>query len=310
MSVTELVFQSCAVVGALYLATLSYSFLQTCFSFGTYKFKPTDGEWAVVTGASDGIGKEFALQLAKKKYNVVLLARSNDKLTAIGDEIKKLGQEALVFVFDFSTKDDQLWKALQMKLNSLQVGVLVNNVGVSHDFPVSFLDEDQKKIDQIMTVNVHSLMKITRIVLPQMVERKKGLVLNIGSMAGKVPSPLLAVYGASKSFVSAWSQGLSREVNKANVHVEHINTYFVQTAMSKIRKSSLMVPTPRAFAKSVLSNCGSKYDTTPYFTHALIDWVLTSFVPEQFKIEQSGKMHVDIRKRALKKLEREAASKK
>ncbi|KAJ3320227.1 hypothetical protein HDV06_005471 [Boothiomyces sp. JEL0866] len=298
------------LIGVMFLATIAVNIFKTILNltfWNAYDLK-TDkkDQWAVVTGASDGIGKEFALQLAIKGYNVVLLARSEDKMNDIASKIKKLGYESIVYKFDFANAGDKDWEKLADKLNSLDVKVLVNNVGVSHDFPVSFLEEDTERIERIMQVNVHSLMKMCRIVIPHMVEKKKGLVLNMGSMSGKIPSGLLSTYAASKAFVSSFSQGLAMEVHKQGVHVEHVNLYFVQTAMSKIRKSSFFVPTPRKFVASVLHSCGSSINSTPYAPHALINFVLDWFVPETFKIDSSYTMHQEIRERALKKKLREA----
>ena len=93
-------------------------------------------------------------------------------------------------------------------------------------------------------------------------------------MLGKLPSALLSVYSASKAFLRNWSVSIGAEVSKDRVHVEHINTLFVQTAMSKIRKPSLTAPTPKTFVKSVLDNCGITHDTTPYMPHAILNYIL------------------------------------
>ena len=155
-----------------------------------------------------------------------------------------------------------------------------------------FCTLDAKRNQMIMAVNCHSVMKMTAIVLPQMAARKHGLVLNIGnfflyrstgltlnpccigSMLGKLPSALLSVYSASKAFLRNWSISVAAEVSAKGVHVEHINTLFVQTAMSKIRKPSLTTPTPNAFVRSVLANCGITHDTTPYTPHAVLDFIV------------------------------------
>lgn len=142
-----------------------------------------------------------------------------------------------------------------------------------------------------------------------MIRKKGGFILNVGSMAGMIPSPLLSTYAASKAFLKSFSLGLSYELASANIHVQHINTFFVATAMSKIRKTSWMTPSPHDFVKSVLKQAGSSYDCTPYFSHAILEWVL-GWIPESVLIKQSYKMHVDIRKRAIKKRERIAQESK
>jgi 17beta-estradiol 17-dehydrogenase / very-long-chain 3-oxoacyl-CoA reductase len=261
----------------------------------------------LVSGSSDGIGKEFALELAKKGYNVVIMARSKDKLKVVADEIKRIGVDCVIIPFDFSTTDDQQYVDLEQQLKKYDIQVLVNNVGISHEFPIAFLDEQPSTIERMMQVNIHSMMKMTRIVGTKMVSNKKGLILNIGSFSGKVPCGLLSVYAATKAFVKHWSMGLSMEL-KPFVHVEHINTYFVQTNMSKIKKSSLLVPTPKEYVKSVLGRVGGGFTSTPYWTHQVLDFV-SDFVPMSLLMDQSFKLHVDIRKRALRKKERESASK-
>jgi 17beta-estradiol 17-dehydrogenase / very-long-chain 3-oxoacyl-CoA reductase len=99
--------------------------------------------------------------------------------------------------------------------------------------------------------------------------------------------------------------GIAEEVKQSNVHVEHCNTLFVQTAMSKIRKPSFFIPTPEQFARKVLKRCGSGYDSTLYPAHEIVD-TIASCIPEFFKRNYSSAMHVDIRRRALRKQAREA----
>jgi 17beta-estradiol 17-dehydrogenase / very-long-chain 3-oxoacyl-CoA reductase len=295
------------LIGLGYLAYLGLSFLVAVSVFFKAR-KPSIamGKWAVVTGASDGIGKEFCLQLAQQQFNIVLLARTEEKLQAVAKDCEDWGVETLVVPFDFSLDDTKAWTALGKSLSKLDIGVLVNNVGVSHAFPVPFIEEDEAMITKIMQVNVISLMKMTRLVLPSMIAKKKGLVLNIGSMSGKVPSALIAAYGASKAFVRSFSQALSFEVPRG-VHIEHVNPYFVATAMSKIRKATLLAPTPKTFVKSILSNAGSKISSTPYGWHSLGEWIMDTFLFESTILSTSYAMHKDIRKRALAKQARQKA---
>jgi 17beta-estradiol 17-dehydrogenase / very-long-chain 3-oxoacyl-CoA reductase len=171
-----------------------------------FKFNPKKAKFALITGSSDGIGKEFCLDLARRGHDIILMARSVKNLEIVSNECRQFGVETMVIPFDFGKATAKQWEALQKQLDDKEIGVLINNVGVSHDFPVSFLDESPERCEMITAVNIDALMKITRIVLPQMVKRKYGLVLNIGSMLGKVPSSLLSVYSGSKAFVRHWSQ--------------------------------------------------------------------------------------------------------
>jgi 17beta-estradiol 17-dehydrogenase / very-long-chain 3-oxoacyl-CoA reductase len=148
-----------------------------------------------------------------------------------------------------------------------------------------------------------------------MVEKKNGLIINVGSAAGTIPSGLLAVYSASKAFLRYWSISLSSELKGKGVEVQHITTYFVATAMSKIRKTSWTTPSPKSFVRSVFNGIGAggqsavAADVAPYPSHSLVHFVF-EHLPEWFKISFSFDMHKDIRKRALKKKERESMAPK
>lgn len=117
-----------------------------------------------------------------------------------------------------------------------------------------------------------------------MIYRKNGLILNLSSFAASVPSAMLATYAGSKGFVVTWSQALAEELKQHNITVELVNTFFVVSAMSKIRKPSISTPLPNAYVKSVLATIGNgvgavgsgrPYFTTPFWSHAIADWVMT-----------------------------------
>lgn len=117
---------------------------------------------------------------------------------------------------------------------------------------------------------------------------KRGLILNVGSFAGQFPTPLLATYSGTKSFLIAFSQTLGEELRRSKIDVQCLNTYFVVSNMSKIRKSSSIVPTPRQYVQKVLSKIGRSggavgrpFTMTIWPMHALIDWALETFVGNQ-----------------------------
>jgi len=149
-----------------------------------------------------------------------------------------------------------------------------------------------------------------------MLTKKNGLILNIGSFAGYVPSPMLATYSGSKAFLSTWTQALADEYSFRGITVQLVNTYFVVSSMSKIRRPSLTTPMPKVYVKSVLSKIGvpcgaisAPATSTPYWSHAVMEWALTKLAMPSWYIRVSHNMHIDIRKRVLKKREREAIKK-
>jgi len=140
----------------------------------------------------------------------------------------------------------------------------VNNVGLSYDHPEQFLDIEDgwEQCRRLIAVNVTAVTMVTRVVLPQMVQRRKGAVVNISSMSCMFPSPLLSVYAATKSFVDTFSANLALEYGRHGVVVQCVLPGFVVSAMSKIKKASLMSPTPDTFVASALSRLGVDSRTT------------------------------------------------
>ncbi|KZO93934.1 NAD(P)-binding protein [Calocera viscosa TUFC12733] len=291
---------------------LVQTFLIPGISLNTYGAKR--GAWAVVTGATDGIGKEFALQLAKKGFNVFLASRSPEKLGEVAGEIESnYGVKTKTYAIDFSKDDAASYAGLEAALTGLDVGVLVNNVGKGYEIPTNFLDYPQSEDSAIVTINISSVLRVTKLVLPGMIARKRGLVLNIGSFSGAFPSPMISVYSGSKAFLQAWSQCLSTELQGTGVEVELVNAYFVVSKLSKVSRPNLMAPTPKAYVASLLRKigvpCGSlgrPGSVTPYWSHAVGDWFVQNYAPKGLLLGYINNMHKDIRRRALKKKERQA----
>ena len=193
----------------LEISGLLHRLRTTRVSLQLKKYGAGKGAWAVVTGASEGIGREYALQLAKKGFNVLVMARNKAALNALVNEIgeclitdintashfctesvtvsgKKM--QALALPMDFSNLDDaSQWNAFQAAVENLDVGVLgmyyrvcsehhtestsVNNVGKSHTFPSDFVDAPASEVDNILAININSVLKVTRVLLPGMIQR-------------------------------------------------------------------------------------------------------------------------------------------
>lgn len=269
-----------------------------------------------MTGASDGLGKEFATQLAAKGFNIVLVSRTLSKLEALSQELesKFSGLQTKVLDMDFSADDDADYARLSKLITGLDIGILINNVGQSHSIPVPFVLTEQKELQDIITINCLGTLKVTQVIAPGMQSRKRGLILTMGSFGGWIPSPLLATYSGSKAFLQHWSAALAAELKPSNVDVELCLSYLVTTAMSKVRRSSLLIPSPRPFVRAALGKVGTggwqntAYTYTPWWTHALMAWFVetTVGIGSSIPIKFTLSMHEDIRNRALKKAAREA----
>ncbi|KAH8551240.1 hypothetical protein BGW37DRAFT_495357 [Umbelopsis sp. PMI_123] len=307
------------VVGALFAAVKAYSFIKMILDvlivpgISLSKFGAGKGSWAVITGASDGIGKEFAMQLAKKKFNLLLVSRTESKLQELAKELEQAhGVQTKTYAMDFTKGESSDYSNLGEIINTIEVGVLVNNVGTNHDIPTLFDEESEETIANIVEVNINGTLKTSKLVIPQMKARRSGLILNLGSFSGLVATPYLSVYSAGKAFLSTWSQALGTELAGDGIVVEHVNTYFVVSAMSKIRKPTFMIPLPKPYVASVLAKIGVAggssvpYSSTPYLGHALLNWVINNLATTRFVVKQNYAMQKDIRRRALRKREREA----
>ncbi|MGH0036944.1 MAG: SDR family NAD(P)-dependent oxidoreductase [Myxococcota bacterium] len=176
----------------------------------------TCGEWALVTGASSGIGAEFARALAREGLSVVLVARRAEKLSALAEEIARdCGVETRVVAADLSGLEaaDEVVAAV----SDLEIGVLVNNAGVGLAGRFDKLDPEKLR-DQVV-LNCVAPTVLTRHLLPAMRERRCGAVIFTGSIAGRQPLPLHAVYAATKSFDLLLGEALWAECRQAGVDV-------------------------------------------------------------------------------------------
>jgi 17beta-estradiol 17-dehydrogenase / very-long-chain 3-oxoacyl-CoA reductase len=322
-AVTKATLALVLAIGAFTVVRPFLSLLRLLFSLfilpgqSFSKFGPP-GSWALVTGASDGIGKEFALALASKGYNVILVSRTESKLAALASEItSKYGSKvaAKTLAMDFSLNNDVDYGRLKKLIEGLDISILINNVGLSHSIPVPFVETPQKEMIDIVTINCLATLRVTQLVAPGMISRKRGLILSMASFGGAFPTPLLATYSGSKAFLQQWSTALGSELAPYGVQVQLVQSHLVTTAMSKIRRSSLLVPTPKHFVRAALGKIGRSggaqgiaFTSTPYWSHGVMHWFLSTFVGERsrFLVDKNKVMHEDIRRRALRKAQREA----
>ncbi|KAI7362380.1 Very-long-chain 3-oxoacyl-CoA [Hortaea werneckii] len=311
-----------AFIGVLWLSLKIFSFWRLVASLfvlpGTSLSKfGKKGTWALVTGASDGIGKEYALQLAQKGYNILLVSRTQSKLDSLSTEIQRLcNVQTKCFAMDFAANNDSDYTKLRSMVDELDVSILVNNVGLSHSIPVPFAETDEKEMKDIITINCTGTLRVTQLVLPGMVKRKAGLILTMASFGGLLPTPLLATYSGSKAFLQQWSSALGSEVAPHGIKVQLVQSYLVTSAMSKIRRSSAMIPPPKQFVRAALGKIGRSggaqgisATSTPYWAHGIMHWALDTLTPgrmNSYVIDVNRGMHEDIRKRALRKAERDA----
>uniref|UniRef100_A0A3P9JZR2 3-ketoacyl-CoA reductase n=1 Tax=Oryzias latipes TaxID=8090 RepID=A0A3P9JZR2_ORYLA len=232
---------------------------------------PKLGKWAVVTGATDGIGKSYAEELARRGFAMMLISRSQEKLDDVAKSLEEqFGVETKTIAVDFGKTD--IYPKIEAGLVGLEIGVLVNNVGVSYPYPEYYLNipDLDNFLTNMINVNMTSVCQMTRLVLPGMVSRAKGVILNISSASGMYPLPLLTVYSATKAFMDFFSRGLQEEYRRQGIIIQSVLPFFVATKMTRIRKPTLDKPTPERYVAAELTTVGLQNQTNGYFPHAVM----------------------------------------
>jgi uncharacterized protein len=173
----------------------------------------------LITGASAGIGREFARQLAPAVNTMILVARRNDRLEALELELKIINPKLEVFCRQLDLRDQAALERFCNWLDesALSVDLLVNNAGLGDRG--AFIDSEWERVQAMLQVNIESLTYLTYRVLPSMRKSGCGAILNVSSSASLVPVPHLAVYAATKAYVTSFSEALRAELRNANISV-------------------------------------------------------------------------------------------
>lgn len=173
---------------------------------------------ALITGASSGFGEEFARQLARRKFDLVLTARRKERLETVAAEAKRLGaSNATVIAADLGTPNAAGDIHRQLSDAKIAVDYLVNNAGFGTRGRFDRLALD-RELEQVK-LNVTALVTLTGLFMPAMVERGRGMIINVASTAAFQPVPFMATYGATKAFVLSFSEALAEELSGSGVRV-------------------------------------------------------------------------------------------
>jgi uncharacterized protein len=175
------------------------------------------GTTALVTGASSGLGEEFARELARRHCHLVLTARSADKLERLAADLARVnGVTTHVIVQDLSEPDGALALAQALKDRGITVDHLINNAGFGTAGRFESMDTEREA--RMVRVNCESVVVLSRALLRGMLDRKRGGILNVASTAGHQPTPFMSTYGASKAFVLSFTLALAEELRGSGVH--------------------------------------------------------------------------------------------
>jgi short-subunit dehydrogenase len=212
---------------------------------------------ALITGASAGIGREFALQLAGRAHSLTLVARREQKLSKLRDELTQRYPNLTVRIRETDLANLAQLKELLAWLDceKIDVDLLINNAGLGDLGP--FATSDPIRNEQIMLVNMVALTSLTRHLIPQMIARKRGGILNVSSSAGFLPILNFAIYAATKAYVTSFSEALRAELRGTGVSVCALCPGPVHTEFQEVAKRS-----------------GGQREDGPEFVHVSVEQVV------------------------------------
>ncbi|MBN8252549.1 3-ketoacyl-ACP reductase [Priestia flexa] len=188
------------------------------------------GKVAIITGAGKGIGRATALDLAKEGVNLGLLARTEADLQAVAQEVEALGVKVAYATADVSSMEE-VNKAVDYLYNQLgKADILINNAGIGKFG--GFLELSPEEWKQIIDINLMGVYYVTRAVLPQMIEKNGGDIINISSTAGQKGAPVTSAYSASKFGLLGLTESLALEVRKHNIRVTALTPSTVATELA------------------------------------------------------------------------------
>ena len=283
------------------LATLSWSCLKVALAAHLYlrpsktslaRYKHGDVPWALITGASDGIGYGFAQELARRGFNIILHGRHRDKLEPKQQNIERdyPAVNVQLLVIDAAADSQSLLEMAMSKVQHLDITILVNNVG---GFPPrftnlkAFTEYTLDDIDYMVYVNARFLPRITRLAVPVLARNCPGLILNISS-GGQIGVPYMVMYSATKGAVTSFSKALAREMKAEGMPIDVLAVIpgDVQSKSQPI-PTAWNVPSSRAFAQATLDRIGSAVDRgmlelIPYWPHAILLSIM-GIMPERLR---------------------------
>ena len=240
-----------------------------------------NGKWALVTGASAGIGAALARELAGHGAKLILTARRKERLEALAAELRAKGTEVRIVVADLNDPGapQQIYDATEGA--GLTVDILVNNAGLGQ-FGEFYLSPMEQELSQVR-VNCEAVVQLSRLFVPRMVERRRGWVLVVASTASFQPIPYLSTYAATKVFDRFFAQGLAAEVARFGVKVTALcpgitDTEFIDVARASVFKSRGMQPAAEVARLAVVALARGQRMIIPKFGSRLTA-LLVPFFP-------------------------------
>ncbi|CAI9607252.1 unnamed protein product [Staurois parvus] len=275
-------FEFLAVVGALYTARKGISILYECYSVVRLHVTPhilrrrdlvkQYGAWAVVTGATDIIGRAYAEELASRGLNIILICSNREELHNVSEALAETyGVNTSIIHADFR-KGPEAYVSIKEILRDFDVGILVNNARVLYEYPQSIMEIPEDKVWEIINVNVAAAVLMVRIVVPGMAQRKRGAIVNVSPGTGSRHSAHTQI-AASKAYLDKFSRQLQCELRSSGIFVQLLTPLCVEDKQEPSAGISqylpAFVPSSDVYARHAVRTLGISSRTTGYWAHSL-----------------------------------------
>ncbi|GET28458.1 SDR family oxidoreductase [Prolixibacter sp. SD074] len=249
--------------------------------------RETGGSFALLTGASQGLGKHMALELARRQFNTILVALPNEDIQSIAKQCRAFGVKAYYYETDLTKKEDLL--ALTHWINeNFNISILINNAGLGGT--ESFHETDVDYVDHIIQLNIRATAMITHQLLPNMMQQKQAYILNVSSMAAFCPMAYKVIYSASKRFIQHFSLSLHQELKHSNVFVSIVHPGPMKTnnhVTQRIKQQGVLgkigLLSPEKVARKSIHQLLKKKSFILLGWSNRLSWLFMRFVPTWIK---------------------------
>lgn len=248
----------------------------------------TNKKYAVVTGASKGLGKEFALELARRKINLLLVSLPNEGLAKVAEEVKDQGIDAAIYEADLS-ENCNIESFTNWVNSNFEIYVLINNAGFGGNN--HFLDADSNYLDKIIQINIKATTLLTRQLMPNLIKQNDSYVLNVSSLAAYSPIAYKTVYPATKAFVHHFTRAMQEEFKHRNISFSIVNPGPMKTnghVSERIEQQgfwvNIMVLHARQVAKITIRGMFKKRKVIMLNWLHRLGWFLLQVLPVQVKM--------------------------
>ncbi|XP_067840760.1 inactive hydroxysteroid dehydrogenase-like protein 1 [Heptranchias perlo] len=303
-----------AIVGAWYVTRKSICLVCDFYSLVRLHFIPRlvsrrdllkhYGKWALVTGGADGIGKAYAEELASQGIDLILISHDRSKLEATATAITEMfNVETIIIEADF-TRGREIYQPIREALKDKEIGILVNSMDVPFEQPQFFLNVSEDKLWDLINVNIAATNMMVHIVLPGMVQRKKGAIVNISSGSCCKPTPQMTAYSSTKTYLDHFSRALHCEYASKGIFVQSLLPFYITTNTAThsdgLLVYSWLAPSANVYARHAISTLGISTRTPGYWMHS-IQFLFAQYMPEWLWVSGATLMNNRLRRQTAHK---------